>query len=140
MKLKLLLLPGAKTPKITTSGAAGIDLSATKIESVPGIKKQFIIYTGVCIEIPKGFVGLLFPRSSVAKTDLRMSNSVGVIDSDYRGEITAYFDAELSSCAYAVGDKCVQLVIVPIPCLEFEFVDRLSTTKRACGGYGSTGK
>lgn len=139
MILKISLLPNASKPKIATDGSAGIDLSAMKIEPFHGVRRQFKIYTGVCVEIPRGFVGLLFPRSSIAKTDLRMSNSVGVIDSDYRGEITAVFDAELNTCAYTVGDRCVQLVVVPIPCIELEFTSKLTTTLRGDGGYGSTG-
>ena len=98
--------------------------------------------TGLAIEIPEGHVGLLFPRSSISKTDLTLRNSVGIIDSGYRGEITFKFNNILmSSCEpYNVKERIGQLIIMPYPIIEFEEVEELSTTERGEGGYGSTGK
>ena len=97
--------------------------------------------TGIAVEIPPGYVGLVFPRSSVCKTGLSLANSVGVIDSDYRGSISLVFykGAELIE-AYSYGDRIGQLVIVPIPEVEFVEAEELSETERGAGGYGSTGK
>ena len=106
-----------------------------------------IVYgTGLAFEIPEGYVGLLFPRSSNAKKDLILSNSVGVIDSDYRGEVSfkfkpSYcFNKEDMDVVYDVGDKVGQMIIVPYPHIEWEQATELSETKRGKNGYGSTGK
>lgn len=123
--------------------------------------------TGIAVEIPEGYVGLVFPRSSIAKQDLLLSNAVGVIDSGYRGEIMAKFkpthitanpvklwwqvnvrkkttvDLPVLSIhrrEYKLGDRIAQLIIVPYPEIEFEEVDELSDSDRGTGGYGSTGK
>ena len=97
--------------------------------------------TGLALEIPKGHVGLLFPRSSVYKTSMIMSNCVGVIDSGYRGEIMLKFRDQWRdySSRYEVGDRVGQLIIMPYPQVELEEVDNLSSTDRGSGGYGSTG-
>ena len=89
--------------------------------------------------IPTGYVGLLFPRSSVTKTDLRLANCVGVIDSDYRGPIKVVFDRK-GKRSYNVGDRVAQLVIVPAPHLDIIEVDELDDTDRGINGFGSTGK
>ena len=94
---------------------------------------------GLAVEIPEGHVGLLFPRSSVYKSGLTLTNSVGVIDSGYRGEIMMKFQVSSISNMYKVGDRVGQLLIVPYPQVEFEEVDELSSTERGKGGYGSTG-
>lgn len=93
------------------------------------------------MEIPQGHVMLLFPRSSIGKkTWLRMANSVGVIDSDYRGTIHALYDnIALSKQEVEQGQRIAQGIIVPIPKVEFEEVEELSTTERGTGGFGSTG-
>ena len=98
--------------------------------------------TGLAIEIPEGHVGLLFPRSSISKTDLTLRNSVGIIDSGYRGEITFKFNNILmSSCEpYNVKERIGQLIIMPYPTIEFEEVEELSTTERGAQGFGSSGK
>ena len=112
-----------------------------------------VVYgSGVAMEIPQGYVGLVFPRSSNAKKDLLLSNSVGVIDSGYRGEISfkfkpsnviekpdlAYIPESISK--YEVGDRIGQIIIIPYPEIEFVEVGELSDTERGTGGYGSTGK
>jgi dUTP pyrophosphatase len=96
---------------------------------------------GVALEIPKGFVGLVFPRSSIRKTALQLSNSVGVIDSGYRGELQATFNKLFggASTTYEVGDRVAQIMIIPHPPIEFEEADTLSDTERGEGGFGSTG-
>ena len=108
-----------------------------------------VVYgTGLAFEIPEGYVGLLFPRSSNAKKDLLLSNSVGVLDSGYRGEVTFKFKPcevfEKPDLTYPekyeVGDRIGQLIIIPYPHIEFEVVEELSDTDRGAGGYGSTGK
>jgi dUTP pyrophosphatase len=127
-------------PSYSRKGDAGMDLVATS-----KFYDDFdnVCYgTGLAIEIPEGHVGLLFPRSSISKTDLTLRNSVGIIDSGYRGEITLKFNNILmSSCEpYNVKERIGQLIIMPYPTIEFEEVEELSTTERGEGGYGSTGK
>ena len=140
MKLKVKRLhPGAIFPKYAKSGDAGLDLTITSIKDEP---QQVTYGFGLAMEIPDGHVGLLFPRSSVKNTDLILSNCVGVIDSGYRGEVMAVFKKlnGYPSKKYYVGDKGVQLIIIPIPKVEIEVVDELSETERGTGGFGSTGK
>lgn len=147
------LCPEAVAPKQGTPGSAGFDLTATSV-SIGLSSYQVICTTGIAVEIPKGYVGLVFPWSSVCNTDLRFSNCVGVIDSDYRGEIIVVFDTlpprgfqadfgfgfGYQPESYAVGDRFAQLVIVPIPEVEYVEVEELTPTERGAGGYGSTGR
>ena len=144
------LYPDAVTPKQGTPGSAGFDLVAIRRE-VDFVRDRVIYNTGIAVEIPKGYVGLIFPRSSICKLDMQLTNSVGVIDSDYRGEIKAVFWAiphmergnikwEKGYFMYEPGDRFGQLVIVPIPEVEYVEVEELSVTERGAGGYGSTGK
>jgi len=127
-------------PSYSKIGDAGLDLVATS-----KFYDDFdnVCYgTGLAIEIPEGHVGLLFPRSSISKTDLTLRNSVGVIDSNYRGEIVLKFNNILmSSCEpYNVKERIGQLIIMPYPTKEFEEVEEISTTERGAQGFGSTGK
>ena len=105
--------------------------------------KSFVYGTGLAIQIPEGHVGLVFPRSSISKKDLILSNSVGVIDCGYTGEIMFKFKRTLvgDSLAniYEIGDRIGQIIIIPIPRIEFEEVSELEQTERGQGGYGSTG-
>jgi dUTP pyrophosphatase len=96
---------------------------------------------GIAMEIPMGYVGLVFPRSSVRNMDLNLSNSVGVIDSGYRGEIKATFKKTqgLDSIKYKVGERGAQIIIMPYPKIKFVEVNELSSTDRGDGGFGSTG-
>lgn len=130
--------PLAVIPKRGTDGAAGFDLTAV----ILNVKETTLKYdTGIAVEIPPGYVGLLFPRSSVCKTGLSLANSVGVIDSDYRGSISFVFYKDVPCIApYLPGDRIGQLVIVPIPEVDFVEVEELSETERGKGGYGSTGR
>ena len=105
--------------------------------------KQLICSTGLAFEIPEGYAGFLFPRSSIVRTDVRLANAVGVIDADYRGELSIVFDLQPSggmTPTYTVGDRVAQLVIMPVATVELQLVDDLEDTERGTGGYGSTGK
>jgi dUTP pyrophosphatase len=96
----------------------------------------------LAVEIPEGMVGLVFPRSSVRNYDLVLSNGVGVIDSGYRGEIMATFNVKNPSGIqeiYVEGDRIAQLVIMPVPLVQFVEVEELSETERNTSGHGSTG-
>ena len=96
---------------------------------------------GVAVEIPEGYVMLLIPRSSTWKTPLRMPNSVGVIDSDYRGEVCALLqNTHHLTWTVEAGERLVQGVIVPVPSVQIQEVEELSETSRGVGGFGSTGK
>ena len=137
MKVRIKKLnENAVIPSYAKDGDAGMDLVATRIINE---RLDSITYgTDIALEIPEGFVGLVFPRSSIRKTDLILSNSVGVIDSGYRGEIQATFKRS-GVYAYAVGDRIAQIMIIPHPDIEFEEADELSDTERGDGGFGSTG-
>jgi dUTP pyrophosphatase len=141
MKVRIKKLSSeAVIPTYAKDGDAGMDLVATKI--ISNTTFDITYGTDIALEIPKEFVGLVFPRSSIRKYELILSNSVGVIDSGYRGEIQATFKKEngLDSLAYKVGDRICQLTIIPYPPIEFEEVEELNNTERGEGGFGSTGK
>ena len=141
MKVKLKKLhPNAVKPKYAKESDAGMDLVATEI--ISNTTFQVTYGFGIAIEIPTGMVGLIFPRSSIRNTELTLSNSVGVIDAGYRGELQATFNKlnGLDSVAYKVGDRIAQIIIVPHPIVQFVEVDELSESKRGEGGFGSTGK
>ena len=137
------LHPDAKAPIRATDGAAGWDLSAYgsgKLVYPEYMATPIKYHTGIAVEIPPGYVGLVFPRSSVYKTGMFLSNCVGVIDSDYRGEICFIYNNFLPGAKYGKGDRIGQLVIVPCPSVEMVEVEELSETERGSGGFGSTGK
>jgi dUTP pyrophosphatase len=129
----------AVIPKYAKTGDAGLDLVATEIINKDPF--QITYGTGLAMEIPAGYVGLVFPRSSIRKYDLSLTNCVGVIDSGYRGEIQATFRRHkgVASTDYEVGDKIAQIIIVPYPSIEFIETDELSETERGTGGFGSSG-
>lgn len=132
------LVPEAVVPKYAKEGDAGLDLVAITHDSKEGYESYG---TGLAFEIPKGHVGLLFPRSSVTNKDLILKNGVGVIDSGYRGEISFRFQrVDGGQYTYAVGDRIGQLIVIPIPHIELVEVQELSQSDRGTGGYGSTGK
>jgi dUTP pyrophosphatase len=135
------LVPEAQKPKFGKPGDAGADLTTTSITSHKD--GQLIYGTGIAVEIPEGMVGLVFPRSSIRNTDLVMANSVGVIDSGYRGEIMVTFNLKnpwSPDDVYKVGDRIAQLVIIPVPLAKYVEVEELSETQRGQQGHGSTGK
>ena len=130
----------AQLPTRGSKDAAGLDLYCPFHIKVPA-DSQKKIPLGIAVEIPKGYMGLLVPRSSMSKTPLRCANSVGVIDADYRGEISIVYE-NISCSDYTIfrGDRIAQLIIVPIARVDVVEVDKLSETERGDGGYGSTGK
>lgn len=154
MKVKVKKLHADSViPVYAKHGDAGLDLTA--------VSKEYddhgnVVYgTGLAIEIPHGYVGLLFPRSSNSKKSLMLSNSVGVIDSGYRGEILfkfkpsqrygdsfEVFDSDLLDsfvdAQHEVGDRIGQIVIMPYPKIELVESDELSDSDRGVGGFGST--
>lgn len=134
------LSPLAVIPRYSKPGDAGMDLTATS--KIDNTTFQCTYGIGISVEIPEGYVGLVFPRSSIRNTELILSNSVGVIDSGYRGEIQATFIKTngLESWDYKIGDRIAQLIIIPYPQIEFEEVEELSQTDRGTGGFGSTNK
>jgi len=131
------LVQEAQTPKFGKPGDAGADLVATTMSN----HDDHLVYgVGLAVEIPEGMVGLVFPRSSIRQTDLFMANSVGVIDSGYRGEIFITFNVKKGATRwYQVGDRIAQLVIMPVPLVKYVEVDELSETERGIAGHGSTG-
>jgi dUTP pyrophosphatase len=135
--------PSAVIPTYAKDGDAGMDMIATSI--ISDTPTQITYGLGIALEIPNGFVGLVFPRSSIRKTRLQLSNSVGVIDSGYRGELQATFNKIITTIEnqkndYKVGDRVCQIIIIPHPPIEFKEVDELTNTERGEGGFGSTGK
>lgn len=137
----------AVLPKYGTEGSAAMDLTATSKSYKKDRDTGEIVYveygTGLAMDVREGHVGLLFPRSSVSKTNLTLANSVGVIDSDYRGEVKLRFkvkDARFSDLqSYEVGERIGQLMVVPYPKITIHEVDELVDTDRGSGGFGSTG-
>lgn len=143
MKINYKYVGIYEEPKMQTNGSAGIDLVNNSENSfVISPNESVVIPTGMFIEIPKGYVGLLFVRSSLGfKQDLTLSNAVGVIDSDYRGEIKAkIINHSPLTRIIEKGERFCQLVIVPYLKPELVKVDELEKTKRNIGGMGSTGK
>lgn len=134
----------AVIPAYGKPGDAGMDLTATSLTI-----DEFGNYeygTDLAVKIPDGHVGLIFPRSSICKVTQSLTNSVGVIDSQYIGEIKFKFKPTMkvpiekkSKSMYEVGERIGQLIIMPYPKIEFEEVDELPTTERGEGGFGSTG-
>lgn len=169
MKVNIKKLhPDAVIPKYAKQGDAGMDLTATS-----KFYDEFgnVCYgVGLAFEIPEGFVGLLFPRSSICKQTITLSNAVGVLDSGFRAEVSFKFkpsvmfldDSEESTISegfdyiaagknypddihdvhtdYEIGDRIGQIIILPYPQIEFNEVSELSSTERGSGGFGSTGK
>lgn len=137
VKVKIKRLhPDSVLPTYAQDGDAGLDLTATSMNYDD--YGNAVYGTGLAIEIPEGYVGYIFPRSSISKKTLTLTNSVGVIDSNYRGEIMFKFKFSNISI-YSIGDRIGQLIIMPIPSIELEEVDELSDTNRGTGGFGSTG-
>lgn len=142
LKLKVKkLVTHASLPQQARPGDAGLYLRA--IYCYKDNEFGFIEYgTGIAIEVPDGYVGLIFPRSSISKTPHSLANSVGVIDSGYRGEIIFRFrtDIDKEHLEYEIGDRIGQLIIMPVPAIEVVEVEELTETERGKSGYGSTGK
>ena len=131
----------AKIPTYANPGDAGMDIYATSMK----FTEDYIEYgTGLSFEVPEGYVMLIFPRSSISNKDLVLTNSVGVLDSGYRGELRFRFKklrepGKLRMDLYNPGDKIGQIMIIPYPTIEFEEVESLSDSVRGVGGFGSSG-
>lgn len=164
MKIKFIkTLDNAEVPVLASDGAAGFDLTAAAVTR--NIQDgSMVCDTGIAMEIPKGYVGLVFPRGSIHKTYFRLSNSVGVVDSDFRGSVKVLFKDTIGehtrthllrsntdangnlnynvdvSGVYKVGDRVAQIVFMKLPKIEFVEATSLSVTKRGDGMLGSTGK
>jgi dUTP pyrophosphatase len=155
MEVKIKKLhENAVIPTYAKNGDAGMDLTAT---SKSYDDHGNVVYgTGLAFEIPEGYVGLLFPRSSNTKKDLILGNSVGVLDSGYRGEVAFKFKplARIEECTddsihindwyddkehYEIGERIGQIIILPYPKIEFFEVDELEDSERGDGGFGSSG-
>ena len=130
----------AELPKYANSGDAGLDLKATSVEWSDDFN-CYVYGTGLAVEIPEGYVGLLFPRSSIRKYNLALTNCVGVVDSGYRGEIMLTFRNQFEGTGkvYNIGDKICQLIIMPYPIIEPVEATKLSETERGENGHGSSG-
>lgn len=153
MKVRIKKLhPDAVMPTKAHDTDAGFDLTATTCHID---NNGNVVYgTGIAFEIPKGYAGFVFCRSSVSNHNLSQANCVGVIDSGYRGEVTVKFKPTLEFMQqenpdhisyrlpryYALGDRIAQLVILPVPDIEFIEADTLEDSDRGTGGYGSTGR
>jgi dUTP pyrophosphatase len=141
MRVKIKKLkPEAVIPSYAKLGDAGMDLTATEI--IKDEAFQITYGTGIALEIPLGYVGLIFPRSSIRNYQLSLSNCVGVIDSEYRGEIQFTFNKTggVPSKKYEIGDRIGQIMILSYPEIKFVEVSSLSSTERGEEGFGSSGK
>ncbi len=158
MKVKIKKLsPSAHIPTKAHATDAGFDLYAAsrKLDDDGNI----VYGTGLAFEIPEGYAGLVFPRSSISKQCITLTNGVGVVDAGYRGEVMAKFKISQKAGSieregehffamptfpgcrvYEVGERIVQLIILPIPQVEFVLSDELSDSERGAGGYGSSGQ
>ena len=138
-----ILKEGAKLPTYGSLEAAGADLYAcvdAPVTVAPG--ETAFIPTGIALEVPKGCAGLIYARSGLAcKRGLAPANKVGVVDSDYRGEILVALHNH-SSCSQTIenGERVAQFIITPVLTPAYEVAEELSDTARNAGGFGSTGK
>ena len=137
------LHPNAVLPTYGSAEAAGADLYACLEEAVtiqPG--EIFWVPTGIALEVPKGCAGLVYARSSMgAKRGLAPANKVGVVDSDYRGEIrVVLLNHSKQPQTLQPGERVAQFVITPVLQPMYEEVEELTDTNRGAGGFGSTGK
>lgn len=131
---------GVLLPKMGSAAAAGMDFYQPESVVVEPHQTQYVTL-GLAMEIPKGYMLMLAPRSSMSKTPLVIPNSFGVIDADYRGEIKGIFK-NTSDDEYLIqkGDRLLQGILVPVGALKLLEVDELTETVRGAGGIGSTGK
>lgn len=138
LKIKRLH-PRAIMPRYATAGAACFDLHA--LEGASG-RKSAVIRTGLAFEIPEGYALMIYSRSGMAfKQDIRLANCVGVIDSDYRGEVMVKLTKDDGNPEFHVnaGDRIAQAMLIPVPQVELVETDTLHDTARGAAGLGSTG-
>lgn len=133
----------AKLPTYGSPFAAGADLYACEGGEVTlAAGETRLVHTGIAMEIPDGYVGLIYARSGLAtKRGLAPANKVGVIDSDYRGEImVALYNQSDKEQTVCDGERIAQIVFTPYVAASFAVVDELDSTERGAGGFGSTGR
>ena len=132
----------AVVPKHARPGDAAVDLTAVHMKQVYDNGIDYVVYkTGLAVEIPQGYYGQLHPRSSIFRTGLVLANSVGIIDSGYRGEIQfVFYKPTRTHEIYKVGDRVGQMVILPYQNVVFQEIKELSRTERGDNGFGSTGR
>ena len=141
-EIKIKLTRGADIPKYATNGSAAVDLCAmvdSPITLAPG--ERTLIPTGIALSIPQGYVGIVAARSGLAcKKGICLSNGIGVIDSDYRGEISVgLFNSSKESFTVERGERIAQRMLMPVESAVFLPADSLDETERGEGGFGSTG-
>ena len=141
------LVPEAKSPSQATAGDSGWDVTAID-DGVVNAEHGYIEYrTGLAVELPEGYEIQIRPRSSISKYDLVICNSPGTVDNPYRGEIKVRFKAVArikgqlyeKPLRYGAGDKIAQLIVAPVPQVQWEEVSELNETARGAGGFGSSG-
>lgn len=140
--LPIQLEEGALTPTYAHTTDAAADLYAADTVTLAPHSTSNMIRTGVHIALPEGWMAMIFPRSSIgAKTGLRLSNSCGIIDSEYRGPLGVIYD-NISDSEYTInaGDRIAQLLVMPNYHFRAKVVDTLDETERGNGGFGSSGK
>lgn len=142
MKIKFKKLsPQASAPTQANEGDAGFDLKCIQAQVKQHASTLYLeCSTGISLEIPSGYVGLLFPRSSISNTKHSLRNSVGVIDSGFRGEIKFRFSPDNTNSAYMAGDKVGQILFLKLPKIDMEESKDLSLSQRGDKGFGSSGK
>lgn len=134
------LVAHAQIPEYATEGSVGLDLVATDYRYDNNCKVHEY-GTGLALELPEGYEAQIRPRSSNSKTSLVLANSIGTVDTDYRGELIVKFkEIDTRGIIYEVGDRIAQLVIMPVPRINLVEKQELSSTSRGSGGFGSTGK
>lgn len=139
------LVPEAVIPSYAKIGDAGMDITCTSFE-YDAKNDCYMYHSGLAFEVPEGHVMLIFPRSSNRKTDYYLANSVGVLDSGYRGELMFAFKKRddnrdnFNKPPYEVGDRIGQIMVLPYPLITMVESNNLSDTERGTGGFGSTGK
>lgn len=139
LKLKVMSVSDNLVPRHAHPGDAGLDLRAAN-DGYISVGKSRMVGTGIAVEIPKGYVGLMFPRSGLGSRGITLRNAVGVIDSGYRGEIKMpLWNVSDAAFTYKAGDRLAQLVVVPFAACEVMQVESLTDTERGTDGYGSTG-
>lgn len=139
LKVKVKLSEGAVMPFYSKEGDNGLDLTAISKETVNEKDHGYIEYeTGVAISVPEGYVGLVYPRSSISKTGMILANNVAVIDNNYTGTIKLRFKWIPDTKMYEPGDKIGQLIFTTCPKIEFEQVDELFETVRGEQAFGSS--
>lgn len=145
MKVKIKKLSNkAVVPKYSREGDCALDLTATS-KHYEKATRTISYGTSLAFEVPDGYVALLFQRSSVYKKTLRLCNAVGVIDQNFRGEVTLKFRLDdnarpFKDATYDIGDRIGQIIIMPCPNVEFEEVKELSDSVRGEEGFGSSGR